>query len=200
MTTATVVEADTVRATSKRVPGEAGVWIFILGDMCVFAVFFTVYLVERSHDTGLFAHSQEALNRNFGALNTLLLLVSSLFVVLAVRAVRLPMHRHLAPALVLGAFACGGSFIAVKALEYHEKIAAGVTPATNDFYMYYFVLTGLHLFHLIIGMAVLVVLWKFARRPALSHHQLAFFEGGACFWHMVDLLWIVLFPLLFLAR
>jgi nitric oxide reductase NorE protein len=201
----TLIEADTSvslspRRPEKHVPGEAGAWIFILGDMCVFAVFFSVYLIQRGHDPVLFAHSQEALNRNFGALNTILLLVSSLFVVLAIRAVRSPSQRRLAPRLVLGALACGGSFIVVKAFEYHEKIAAGITPATNDFYMYYFVLTGLHLFHLVIGMAVLIVLWRFSRKPELSKHQLAFFEGGACFWHMVDLLWIVLFPLLFLAR
>jgi nitric oxide reductase NorE protein len=185
---------------SKHVPGEAGAWIFILGDMCVFAVFFTVYLAQRSHDAALFAQSQDTLNQNAGALNTILLLFSSLFVVLALRAVRLSSRRHLAPRLILMALACGGGFVVVKAFEYHEKIAAGITPATNDFYMYYFVLTGLHLFHLIIGTAVLVVLWRFAKKSALSRNQLAFFEGGACFWHMVDLLWIVLFPLLFLAR
>lgn len=201
----TLVENDTTASPSdlprrKHVPGEEGAWIFILGDMCVFAVFFSVYLTQRSHDPALFAHAQDTLNRNFGALNTILLLVSSLFVVLAVRAVRLPSLRNVAPRLILAAFACGAGFVVVKAFEYHEKIAAGVTPATNDFYMYYFVLTGLHLFHLVIGLAVLIVLWRFSKKPALSKHQMAFFEGGACFWHMVDLLWIVLFPLLFLAR
>jgi len=184
-----------------HVPGEPGAWIFILGDMCVFAVFFSVYLIQRGHDPGLFAHSQGELNRNLGALNTIFLLVSSLLVVLAVRAIREESLRHLASRLFLGAIACGGCFIVVKAFEYHEKLAAGITPATNDFFMYYFVLTGLHLFHLLFGMAVLTVLWRFARQEApLSHYKLAFVEGGACFWHMVDLLWIVLFPLLFLVR
>jgi len=198
-----LAEAETSPDPSPRVPrvpGEPGAWIFILGDMCVFAVFFSVYLLERGHDPGLFARSQEELNRNLGALNTMFLLVSSLLVVLAVRAVRQDSHRHLAPRLFLGALACGGCFIVVKAFEYHEKFAAGITPATNDFFMYYFVLTGLHLFHLVFGMGVLVVLWRFATQDALSHHKLAFIEGGACFWHMVDLLWIVLFPLLFLVR
>ncbi len=61
-------------------------------------------------------------------------------------------------------------------------------------------LTGFHLFHLIIGLAVLTALFFLARKPDLSKHQWAFFEGGACFWHMVDLLWLVLFPLIFLVR
>jgi nitric oxide reductase NorE protein len=204
LTMTTIVESvpETGRTpgTTKHVPGEPGAWIFILGDMCVFAVFFSVYLVQRGHDPALFAQAQGELNRNLGALNTMFLLVSSLLVVLAVRAVREEALRHLAPRLFLGAMACGGCFVVVKAFEYHEKLAAGITPATNDFFMYYFVLTGLHLFHLLFGMGVLTVLWRFSRQETLSHHKLAFIEGGACFWHMVDLLWIVLFPLLFLVR
>jgi nitric oxide reductase NorE protein len=196
----TLVEAPTGPRSARHVPGEEGAWIFILGDMCVFAVFFSVYLIHRGDDPGLFAHSQEALNRNLGALNTMFLLVSSLLVVLAVRAIRSVAQRHLAPLLIIGAMACGACFIVVKAFEYHEKLAAGITPATNDFFMYYFVLTGLHLFHLIIGLVVLTVLYTLSKKPVLSQHQLAFVEGGACFWHMVDLLWIVLFPLLFLVR
>jgi nitric oxide reductase NorE protein len=102
--------------------------------------------------------------------------------------------------MIVGAFACGLVFIAVKVFEYHERIAAGQTPSENDFYTLYFILTGLHLFHLIIGLGVLTSLWFLARKPELTKHQWAFFEGGTCFWHMVDLLWIVLFPLIFLVR
>jgi nitric oxide reductase NorE protein len=72
--------------------------------------------------------------------------------------------------------------------------------SANAFYRLYFILTGLHLFHLVIGIAVLSALWKMARRPSLTSNQWSFFEGGACFWHMVDLLWLVLFPLIFLVR
>jgi len=66
--------------------------------------------------------------------------------------------------------------------------------------MYYFVLTGLHLAHLIFGLVVLSVLFVLSRKPKLSAGQFMFVEGGACFWHMVDLLWIVIFPLLYLVR
>lgn len=130
----------------------------------------------------------------------MLLLVSSLLVVLAVRAMQTPPLRRFAAPLVAGAFACAVCFIVVKLFKYHEKIDAGITPGTNDFYMYFYVLTGLHLFHLLCGLGVLVVLWRSARRPKLSAQRWGFFEGGSCFWHMVDLLWIVLFPLLFLVR
>jgi nitric oxide reductase NorE protein len=183
----------------KKIPGEEGTWIFILGDMTVFAVFFTVYLVERSKQRTLFELSQATLNKNLGAVNTVLLLISSLFVVLAVRAMRTA-QRRLAQRAITGAFVCGIAFILVKVIEYHERFAAHQTPSTNGFYLLYFVLTGLHLFHLVIGLVVLIVLWSMARKPELSQHQWAFFEGGSCFWHMVDLLWLVLFPLIFLVR
>ena len=186
-------------ALKKKIPGEVGVWIFILGDISVFAVFFTVYVVERSKQVDLFDLSQATLNKNFGAINTVFLLISSLFVVLAVRAMRAA-ERLLAQRLIAGAFLCGVAFIVVKIFEYHERIAAHEIPTTNGYYLLYFVLTGLHLFHLVIGLAVLIVLRSMARKAELSTNQWAFFEGGACFWHMVDLLWLVLFPLIFLVR
>ena len=194
----TPVEGSAAHRT-RRIPGEEGTWIFIVGDMCVFAVFFSVYLHSRGKAPALFNRSQEMLNRNFGLINTFLLLISSLLVVIAVRAFRVQ-RQVLASRLFVGAFLCGLGFVVVKAFEYHDKLAAGINPTTNDFFMYYFVLTGLHLFHLIVGMVVLTVLYRFSRRPELTKNQLAFFEGGACFWHMVDLLWLVLFPLLFLVR
>jgi nitric oxide reductase NorE protein len=184
---------------TKKIPGEEGVWIFILGDISVFAVFFTYYLIQRSKHVDLFDLSQATLNKNFGAVNTVFLLISSLFVVLAVRAMR-GAERILAQRLIVGAFLCGVAFIVVKVFEYSERIAAQQIPTTNSFYLLYFVLTGLHLFHLIIGLGVLTALLFLARRADLSKHQWAFFEGGACFWHMVDLLWLVLFPLIFLVR
>ena len=184
----------------KRIPGEEGTWVFILGDMIVFAVFFCLFLQARITDPDQFAIDQAGLNQNFGAINTILLLVSSLLVVLAVRAVNSVTQRHLAPRLITGAFICGVGFLTIKALEYAEKIHVGITPQTSDFYMYYFILTGLHAFHLLIGLIVLGVLYKLSKKPELSKTQYSFFEGGACFWHMVDLLWIVLFPLIFLVR
>ncbi|MFI9408666.1 cytochrome c oxidase subunit 3 family protein [Nocardia gamkensis] len=182
----------------RRTPGEEGIWVFIFGDMIMFAVLFITFLYYRSKNPRLFADAQGELNQNFGATNTVVLLASSLFLVLAVRAVR--MRSAWAPPLVAAALVCGLIFSVLKIVEYVSKVHHGITPATNNFFTFYYVMTGLHWFHLIIGMAVLSALLVLARRPKLSASQYAFFEGGACFWHMVDLLWIVLFPLLYLVR
>ncbi|MGW5113481.1 cytochrome c oxidase subunit 3 [Nocardia sp. NPDC004123] len=155
---------------------------------------------QRRAEPELFADSQQYLHRGLGAVNTLVLLTSSLCVVLAARAIRSETHRRLARRLTLIGAAVGGLFVIIKAIEYRAELSAGIEPATNTFFMYYFALTGLHLIHVIIGLGVLVVLSQLARKPAPTASQLMFFEGGCCFWHMVDLLWIVIFPLVFLVR
>src|SRR5437879_13141157 len=98
-----------------HIPGEEGVWVFIFGDMLVFAVLFGTFMYYRSEKPAVFADSQGALNQNFGAANTVVLLISSLLVLLAVRAVR--MKLPFAPLLVAGAFACGLIFSTLKIVE-----------------------------------------------------------------------------------
>jgi nitric oxide reductase NorE protein len=191
--------AERAPAKQRRVPGEVGVWVFILGDMTVFAVLFVVYLYYRGKQPHVFQLSQKELHRSFGAINTLLLLTSSLFVITAVRAVRANM-RKLSSASIVVALICGCGFLTNKVLEWTDLLSHGHKPATNNFFMYFFVLTGIHAFHLLIGMGVLVTLFVLSRKKSLSAGQHAFVEGGACFWHMVDLLWVVLFALLYLMH
>lgn len=92
-----------------------------------------------------------------------------------------------------------GAVRGAEDLRVHLLTAAGHGPGAGDFYLYYFILTGLHLFHVCVGIAVLAALRSQARRTDLSSTRMAMIEGGACFWHLVDLLWIVLFPLLYLV-
>lgn len=194
------VELNASAGRQRHVPGEPGIWVLLFGDMMVFTVLFAVYLHQRGARPALFADSQGALNRALGATNTLVLLTSSILVVFATHALRRPELRHLAPRLTVAGVLVGACFVGIKVFEYHEKVAAGITPSTNEFFMYYFVLTGLHLAHVIIGLLVLTVLSTLARKPQPTKTHMAFYEGGACFWHMVDLLWIVIFPLIFLVR
>lgn len=182
---------------ARRLPGEEGVWVFVLGDMAVFALFFGAIVYTRGQDPAVFAEAQSHLSRTLGALNTLLLVTSSLLVALGVRSADGRRAGH-APALFGGALACAVGFAAVKVTEYAHLISAGHVPADDDPTMYYFIFTGVHLLHVAIGIAVLAWVIRLARRPARTARDGALLECGTSFWHMVDLLWVVLFPLLYL--
>lgn len=194
--------ADGDRSTgvepARHVPGEPGVWIFLFGDMVVFGVFFATFMYQRAQAPKLFDESRHTLSLNIGLTNTLILLTSSLFVVTAVRAIRRA-QRQAAQVLLAGALVGGLAFVGFKAIEYTAKVSQGHVPTQNNFYLYFFILSGLHLFHVLIGLVVLVLLLTQARRTELNSTRMALVEGGACFWHLVDLLWIVLFPLLYLV-
>jgi nitric oxide reductase NorE protein len=91
-------------------------------------------------------------------------------------------------------------FMVSKSIEYFEKFAAGVRPATNDFFMWYFTLTGIHLLHVVFGTSLLTYLWIRSRRGTYDHLHRAVPESVASYWHLVDLLWVMLFPLLYLMK
>ncbi|WP_210717283.1 cytochrome c oxidase subunit 3 family protein [Amycolatopsis acididurans] len=178
-------------------PGEPGIWALVLADMTVFATFFAVFLIARIHQPRLFAESRPQLTVAFGFVNTIVLLTSSLFVACAVRRLRAG-DRPQATRLVVGAMVCGLIFLAIKVLEYSTEISHGINPATNDFFLYYFIFTGIHAAHVILGLAGLAVVRHFVSRRGPGPHDQRIAEVGASFWHMVDLLWIVLFPLFYL--
>lgn len=188
----------TANSSSRRIPGESGTWVFLFGDMLVFGVFFATFMVERAKAPETFDVARKTLHLGVGLANTLVLLTSSLCVVVALRALRSGVRRIAARA-VAAAMICGGVFFALKMFEYHALVGAGHGIGANHFYLYYFILTGVHLFHVCVGMAVLTFLLTQTRRSELSATRMAVVEGGACFWHLVDLLWIVLFPLLYLV-
>ncbi len=191
--------SSSLTENTRRLPGDPGVWIFVGADMLMFGLFFSSFVVERSKHIDVFNLSQQALNFNYGGINTLILLTSSWFVVLAVHAAK--MNRvKLVPHLLAAAAVCGLAFCSIKVVEYTEKFSHGISMLTNDFFMYYFILTGIHFLHVIAGTVMLFVLWKKARAGAYGSHRYIGLESGATYWHMVDLLWIVLFPLLYLMR
>ncbi len=186
-------------AVQRKLPGEAGIWVFILGDMMMFGLFFIVFSYYRTQSLDVFLSSQRTLDQNIGALNTLLLLTSSWFVAKGIHIARSNPSRP-SPLWFLLGFSCGLGFVVNKVIEYHAKLVHGITLTTNDFYMYYYVLTGIHLVHVLIGMGVLLLLWRMTSRPLTGKNDIALLESGGVFWHLVDLLWIVLFPLLYLVR
>jgi nitric oxide reductase NorE protein len=196
-------ESDTpfvpVGDPKRRLPGVEGVWVFVLADMTVFAVLFGSFIVGRHHNPALFEASRHTLNPNFGGINTLILVTSSWFAALALDSVRKSRFAT-AQCFIGGAFVCGVAFMVSKGIEYTEKLNAGISILTNDFFMYYFTLTGIHLFHVVAGNVVLLVLWFMARSRSFDPERPVVLECGGIYWHMVDLLWIILFPLLYLVR
>lgn len=178
-------------------PGEEGLWVFIFGDLILFYVFFATYMVARGRALQIFELSQDQLDGGLGLLNTLLLLTSSLFVAQAVAAVRSGGVRG--RAFLVAAIVCGAAFLGVKVIEYGTKIAAGITLNTNIFFTYYYMLTAIHALHVTIGLGVLIFTLRRFGRDGRFVAPLGLIEGGGAFWHLVDLLWIFLFAILYLV-
>lgn len=180
-------------------PGETGIWIIIFGDMLIFALMFGVFLFYRRADRALFESSQAHMNQTYGLINTFLMLTSSWFVAMAVQAARAHRTRVTVLMLRLG-FACGLGFAVIKVADYAQKMREGIVLNSNDFYMYYYVFTGIHFMHVLIGMGVLAFMAQYASKGNFSAVKIGHIESGASFWHLVDLLWIALFALLYLLH
>jgi nitric oxide reductase NorE protein len=189
----TDVEAD----SGMRLPGEGSMWVFVLGDMIIFGVYFVIFMIERASEPAVFLQSQQHLNQTIGLINTLVMLTSSWFVARAVRACRAGDYRGATRLTVCG-FLCGAVFILIKIYEWSVEIGHGYTLASNDFFMFYFMLTGVHLLHVVMGLIILGIVFRELRNPTLRRASMV--ESGATYWHMVDMLWIVIFALVYVMR
>ena len=144
-------------ASERRLPGDLAIWFFICAELLAFCVFFAAYAFTRAKHVELFNAEQLALDRNAGALNTILLLTASYFVVRAVQAAEAGLKDKVAPWLAAG-FLCGCGFVAVKLVEYADKLGAGITLSTSPFYMFYLSLTFFHFMHVLLGLVILAII------------------------------------------
>lgn len=174
-------------------------WILLFGEMTFFALLFASFLVYRNADVAGFTASQAHLSKAVGLANTLLLLTSSLFVAKAVGAANRGETSH-APGLFRLGLACALGFILLKGIEYYALFESGIAINSHVFFSFYFGLTVLHLGHVVIGSILLGAMSVATVRPLAKPSHLALIESGGCFWHMVDLLWIVIFALLYLVE
>lgn len=186
-------------AVQTHTPGEPGIWLLVFGDMVIYGLMFLIFAFAYQQQPDVFSASQQLLSQGFGVFNTLILLTSSWFVVNGVRAARAELGAAAARWFML-ALLCGAAFVVNKVIEYGLKIQSGAVLTSNDFFMYYYLITGFHLLHVLIGMVVLFCMWRAARRPGVVGKDIIFMESGATFWHLVDLLWIAIFPLIYLLE
>jgi nitric oxide reductase NorE protein len=180
-------------------PGDFAIWIFIYAELLVFGIFFLAYAFARSQNVELFNESQLQLNRISGAVNTLVLITSSYFVVRAVAAIR-ENKSQLCARWLLAAVILASVFVVIKLAEFSSKYSEGISLSTNLFYMFYLSMTFFHFLHVIFGMVILVAVMLKARQGGYSSQEHTGVETGASYWHMVDLVWIILFPLVYVMR
>jgi len=175
------------------------IWIFIYAELLVFGILFLAYAFARSHNVALFDAGQAHLDRTAGAFNTLVLITASYFVVRAVAAIR-DDRRSTCARWLLAAVGMASVFVVVKLGEYAEASAQGFRMSTNTFFMFYWSLTFFHFMHVLLGMVILLAVWWKTRHGAYSAAEHTGVETGASYWHMVDLVWIVLFPLVYVMH
>jgi cytochrome c oxidase subunit 3 len=192
----------------QRDANRLGMWTFLASEVLFFGVLFLVYLVYRAAYPAVFLEAGRHLNVWLGTLNTAVLLCSSLTVVLAVHAAEARQQRRVRLFLLVTA-GLGLIFLGIKAVEYYVDYQEGLIPALNFhwegadalhaelFFTLYFIVTGLHALHLLIGIVIALVMSGLARRGWYDQEPQPV-ELFGLYWHFVDVVWIYLFPLLYL--
>ena len=172
-------------------PGELLMWVLIVSEVLIFTAGVSSMAVVRLFDPEGFAAAQELLDGRIAAFNTVALVTSGLFAARAEAAARRGEPRAARWNIAL-AILGGLIFLAVKAAEYAADLQAGISFESHPFFTFYFLLTGFHAAHVAAGVVILLLLTRFDAPRNV--------EAGAAFWHMVDLVWVILFPVIYLIR
>lgn len=193
----------------QRESATLGMWLFLAQEVMFFGGLFLAYTVYRWKYPAWFALGSNQLDIPLGLVNTIVLIGSSLTMVLAVRAAQLGRARQIV-AWVGATMTLGTVFLVIKGFEYHHKwvhhlipgagfhIEGTTDPAAQTFFVLYFCMTGLHALHMIVGLGLLAFLVPKALRGDFSAENHNWVEGVGLYWHFVDVIWIFLFPLLYL--
>jgi cytochrome c oxidase subunit 3 len=198
----------------QREAGSLGMWLFLVTEIMFFGGLFTGYIIYRTQHPDAFAIASSTLNWKLGALNTVVLIVSSLTMALAVYFAQMG-SRRMQIIFLVATMLLGAVFLVVKGFEYADKfehhhfpglnfqwneaVPAGVsTHHIQMFYWIYFAMTGLHALHMIIGIGAMLFLIFYAYRGRYTPEYHAPVELTGLYWHFVDIVWIFLFPLLYL--
>ena len=180
----------------KYPPGDLAIWIFIMAELLVFGLFFSTYAITRIDNIELFRFYQQSLDREAALWNTVALITSSYFVLRAIIAIRNAKQQQAFKWMLL-ALAMGCVFVIIKSYEFAYHIEQGITLSTNTFYMFYLSLAFFHYLHVILGVIILAVLAYNINKGVYTASSHTGMETGASYWHMVDLVWLILFPLVY---
>lgn len=184
-------------ARTRSIPGQPDMWAFVLFETLVFTGYFGFYLFYRARNPELFLHSQAQLDLHIGIFNTLILLLSSWSVARCVQSARAGAYGAALTDVYI-TVACAAVFLFFKVFEWARLAGMGNGLDSNDFFTYYFFLTGIHFVHLLIGFVALGVIVYQLRSPARRDQNLV--ETCATYWHTVDFLWVLIFALLYVVR
>ncbi len=190
----------------KYPPGDFGVWVIIYVELLTFGLFFVGYAFSRREHIEMFNNSQLMLNQTSGFINTFILITSSYFVAKGVALMQtmtqenFEMANKEASKWLKFAMACGVAFLFIKGAEFYHIFGQGINLSTNKFFMFYLLLTMFHFMHVVLGTVILFNVHQRTKIAAYTPENHRGFESGASYWHMVDLLWIVLFPLIYIIR
>ena len=177
-------------------PGGIMIWILVMVELVTFGAALIALGFISCEDPALYHASRLKLNAAYGTVNTVVLLTSGYFMALAVHRSKQGAFRAAAKN-ILYALAGGGLFVVIKSVEYAEKLHHGLTVDYNTFFSFYWLLTLFHLIHVLVGMGLLAGMY-FSLRKGTSEALVENTETVATFWHMVDLIWLMLFPTLYL--
>lgn len=181
-------------------PGGLMIWIFIYMELLVFGVAFVVFFYMRSKEPNVFHSSQQHLSKTIALFNTMILITSSYFVAQANRLYKKHEEKAyaLASKLLVIATLLGTAFLGLKGLEYSQKIALGYTTGVNTFFDFYWLLTMFHAAHVVIGLMILIYLSIKVKQGTRFPADGFTLTTGSAWWHMCDLVWVILFPALYL--
>jgi cytochrome c oxidase subunit 3 len=187
-----------------------GMWVFLVTEIMFFGGLFMAYLVYRHASPAGFQEASHHLNVWWGTANTAILIVSSLTMALAVRSAQTGQPRGTQVTWLLTTMFFGVCFLGIKAIEYAEKFRDHIVPGpyftweglypkpAEQFYSLYFAMTGLHALHMIVGLGIMTVICTMAWRNTFDEEYYTPVEVAGLYWHFVDIVWIFLFPLLYL--
>ncbi|PYR95239.1 MAG: cytochrome oxidase subunit III [Acidobacteria bacterium] len=196
--------------TQQAEASTLGMWVFLVTEIMFFGGLFMAYLVYRHASPSGFQEASHHLNIYWGTANTAILIISSLTMALAVRSAQTSQPRGTQVLFLFLTIVLGLAFLGIKAIEYTDKFKDRIVPGPNfhwegthakaaeQFYSLYFAMTGLHALHMIIGVGIMSVILVMAWWRIFDEEYYTPVEVAGLYWHFVDIVWIFLFPLLYL--